>query len=69
LDNLETMLEGPDPFICRVKVDIAQPLIPRQSSFRNKDGQMESLPIEEMKPFLSDEEMNQIMLIERFKTK
>jgi acetolactate synthase-1/2/3 large subunit len=66
LENLETLIEGPEPLICRVKVDIAQPLIPRQSSFRNGSGQMESLPLEEMKPPLSDEEMEKIMLIKRY---
>jgi acetolactate synthase-1/2/3 large subunit len=67
MDNLETLIQGSEPFICKVKADIAQPLIPRQSSFRNKMGQMESLPIEEMKPFLPEEEMDKIMLIERYK--
>jgi len=67
LDNLETLIQGPEPLICKVKADIAQPLIPRQTSFRNKKGQMESLPIEELKPLLSDEEMERIMLVGRYR--
>ena len=67
LENIEALIDGPNPLICKVKADIAQPLIPRQSSFRNKEGQMESLPIEEMNPLLPDEEMERIMLIGRFK--
>jgi len=69
LDNLEVIIQGSQPLICKVKADIAQPLIPRQSSFRNKEGQMESLPIEEMRPFLPDDEMEKIMLIKRYERK
>jgi acetolactate synthase-1/2/3 large subunit len=69
MDNLEALIQEPQPLICKVKADIAPPLIPRQSSYRNKEGQMESLPIEEMRPFLSEEEMENIMLIGRYKEK
>jgi acetolactate synthase-1/2/3 large subunit len=67
LGGLSELLEGPGPLIGKVKVDIAQKLIPRQASYRNSQGQMESLPLEEMIPRLSDEEMEEIMLIPRFK--
>jgi acetolactate synthase-1/2/3 large subunit len=62
MDGLERLLSGNRPLICRVKVDIKQPLLPRQTSFRNANGQMESLPLEYMKPPVSDEEMENIMI-------
>jgi acetolactate synthase-1/2/3 large subunit len=67
VDELMDIISKPGPLVGRVKVDIAQPLIPRQSSYRNSDGQMESLPLEEMTPPLLDDEMNDIMLIPRIK--
>ena len=36
---------------------------PKQVSYMRKDGQMESLPLEYMNPALSDEEMEENMLI------
>ena len=66
LQNISGLIDGNGPLICKVKVDIAQKLIPRQTSYRNKNGQMESLPLEEMVPRLSDEEMEEIMLIPRW---
>jgi acetolactate synthase-1/2/3 large subunit len=60
--NLNYLISGKGPLVCRVNVDITQVLLPRQTSFRNAQGQMESLPLEYMKPAVSDEEMNKIML-------
>jgi acetolactate synthase-1/2/3 large subunit len=65
--DLESLIDAPGPLVCRVKVDIAQKLIPRQRSYRNAEGQMESLPIEEMTPPLRDEEMESVMIVPRFK--
>jgi acetolactate synthase-1/2/3 large subunit len=62
LRTLDSLLSGQKPLICRVNVSIAQTLLPRQTSFRNARGQMESLPLEYMKPPVSDEEMAEIMI-------
>ena len=60
--KLEHIISGDKPLVCRVNVNIAQPLLPRQTSYRNKDGQMESLPLEFMKPPVSEIEMERIMI-------
>jgi acetolactate synthase-1/2/3 large subunit len=62
LRKLGSILSGQGPLICRVNVDIAQALLPRQTSFRNARGQMESLPLEYMKPPVSEDEMAKIMM-------
>jgi acetolactate synthase-1/2/3 large subunit len=67
LVGLGALIAGDRPLVCRVTVDIAQKLIPRQRSYRNKAGRMESLPIEEMNPPLGEDEMNEAMLIGRYK--
>ncbi|MCL2182472.1 MAG: thiamine pyrophosphate-binding protein [Chitinispirillia bacterium] len=56
-------LFGDDPVICVVNVPIDLPVMPKQVSYKRKDGQMESLPLEYMRPPLSDEEFESNMLI------
>jgi acetolactate synthase-1/2/3 large subunit len=56
-------LEGNDPVICVVKVSINLHAVPKQVSYKRKDGQMESLPLEYMNPPLSEEELKSNMLI------
>jgi acetolactate synthase-1/2/3 large subunit len=56
-------LDGDDPVICVVNVSIDLQVTPKQISYKRKDGQMESLPLEYMRPPLSDEEFRNNMLI------
>jgi len=56
-------LDGNDPVICVVSVSIDLPILPKQMSYKRKDGQMESLPLEYMNPALSEEELKSNMLI------
>jgi acetolactate synthase I/II/III large subunit len=56
-------LSGNDPVICIVSVSIDLPVMPKQVSYKRKDGQMESLPLEYMTPLLSEEEIKSNMLI------
>ena len=56
-------LEGNDPVICVVNVSIDLLAIPKQVSYKRKDGQMESLPLEYMNPPLSEDELKSNMLI------
>jgi acetolactate synthase-1/2/3 large subunit len=56
-------LNGNDPVICIVSVPIDLPIAPKQVSYKRKDGQMESLPLEYMNPPLSEEELKSNMLI------
>jgi acetolactate synthase-1/2/3 large subunit len=57
------VLNGDDPVICIVNVPIDLPIAPKQVSYKRKDGQMESLPLEYMNPPLSEEELKFNMLI------
>ena len=50
------------PALCVVKADITQKVLPKQSNFMNKDGQMESRPLQDMTPLLDRDEMARIML-------
>ena len=56
-------LNGNDPVICVVSVSIDLPVTPKQVSYKRKDGQIESLPLEYMNPPLSEDELKANMLI------
>jgi acetolactate synthase-1/2/3 large subunit len=60
-------LEGDDSVICVVQSPIELTALPKQVSYKRKDGQMESLPLEYMNPPLSDEELQENMLISLYK--
>ena len=49
------------PALCEVNVSIVQPIQPRQASFKNEKGQMQSRPLEDMRPFLKKEEIDAII--------
>jgi acetolactate synthase-1/2/3 large subunit len=63
------VLAGDDPVICDVVVPITLTALPKQVSYKRKDGQMESLPLEYMNPPLSDEELQANMLIPQYEMK
>lgn len=54
------------PVIVEVMTPIGLTAMPKQVSYKRKDGQMESLPLEYMNPPLSDEELAENMLIPLF---
>ena len=49
------------PVLCDVNVSIRQLIQPRQASFKNEKGQMQSRPLEDMRPFLEKEEIESII--------
>lgn len=49
------------PVLCDVNVSIRQPIQPRQASYKNNRGQMQSRVLEDMKPFLDNEEIAAIL--------
>lgn len=49
------------PILCDVNVSIRQLIQPRQASFKNEKGQMQSRPLEDMRPFLEKEEIDSIL--------
>ena len=64
-ENLEQqvryVLEGNEPVVCVVKISVDQSIEPRQASYKKADGQMASRPLEDMRPLLSPEIINEIM--------
>ncbi len=51
------------PTLCEVMVDPDQPRAPKASSFRKKDGTLESRPLHDMAPFLPREEIEKNMTL------
>lgn len=66
-ERVAWVLEQEGPVICEVMVSIDQLVFPKQVSYKRKDGQMESLPLEYMNPPLPEEEFKKNMLIPLYK--
>lgn len=64
--KINEVLNLDGPVICILKVDPDQLIIPRQASYQKADGSMESKPLEDLKPFLSREELKENMLIDLY---
>lgn len=62
-EKVAEVLDYDGPVICEVFTPISLTAFPKQVSYKRSDGQMESLPLEYMNPMLSDEEMEENMLI------
>lgn len=58
---LRAVLDRPGPVVCEVIVKPDEPRAPRVSSIKKPDGSMESMPLENMWPFLSPEELAENM--------
>lgn len=56
-------LERSGPSLCEIFLDLNQPFAPRVSSKRLENGQIVTMPLEDMAPFLSREELQTNMLI------
>ena len=65
--KVKEVLEYEGPVICEVFVSINQAIIPRQVSYKRKDGQMESKPLEYLRPEIDEEEFNENMIIPLYK--
>lgn len=66
LDVIDEVLKMNDPVLCDVTIDSNQSFSPRITSKQLKDGRMVSSPLEDMYPFLSDEEFMSNMLVPRW---
>ena len=64
--KVKSVLEYNGPVICEVMTPIELTAFPKQVSYKRKDGQMESLPLEYMNPPLSDEEFKENMIIQLY---
>lgn len=56
-------LEGSNPSLCEIMIDLEQQFAPKQSSLRLENGQLVSKPLEDLAPFLSREEFKNNMII------
>jgi acetolactate synthase-1/2/3 large subunit len=66
-EKVQAALDYDGPVIAEVHTPIELTAKPKQVSYKRKDGQMESLPLEYMNPMLSDEEMHENMIISPYK--
>lgn len=64
---IEETLRKEGPAICEVFVDREQVFAPKSSAKRLEDGTLVSPPLEDLAPFLPDEEMDRNMIIPRIK--
>ena len=66
-DAVEKTLAIDGPAICEVFVSTDQNFEPKSSAKRLPDGTLVSPPLEDLSPFLSDEEMDEMMIIPRIR--
>lgn len=66
-EKVKMVLELDGPVICEVMTPIELVATPKQISYKRSDGQMESKPLEYMSPQLSEEEMEENMLIAMYR--
>ena len=64
-EKVEQTLAMEGPVFCEVFVTLDQNFEPKASSKKLPDGTMISAPLEDLYPFLPEEEMDKIMLIPR----
>ena len=57
------MLAFNGPVICEVPVSLDQPFEPGSAVKKHPDGSLSSPPLEDMKPFLPEEELKEQMFI------
>jgi acetolactate synthase-1/2/3 large subunit len=66
--TIELVLEKDGPVLCDVIMDPDQVFAPRSASKQLPDGRMVSSPLEDMYPFLNEEEFMSNMIIQRWKS-
>lgn len=64
-DVIAEALAYDGPTLTAVWVDPDQPIVPRQANYKTPEGQMASRPLEDMRPLLSAEEIEEIMSISK----
>jgi len=57
--------ETEGPAICEIMVTMTQQFLPKSAAKKLPDGSIVSPPLEDMAPYLSDDEMDKIMLVKR----
>lgn len=64
-EEMETFLSWEGPAICEIMVSTSQEFLPKSAAKRLPDGSLVSPPLEDLAPFLPEEEMKRVMLIPR----
>ncbi|SFG36396.1 thiamine pyrophosphate-binding protein [Oribacterium sp. WCC10] len=64
-DAFRRTLETKGPVICEIMVTMTQQFLPKSAARKLPDGSIISPPLEDMAPYLSDDEMDKIMLVKR----
>ena len=64
-EGIEKTLTQEGPVLCEVFVSLTQQFLPKSSAKRDKDGNLFSPPLQDMDPFLPDEEMEMLMLLKK----
>ena len=64
--GVKEVLAYDGPVICEVFTPISLTAVPKQVSYKRKDGQMESKPLEYMNPPLDEKEFEENMIIPLF---
>lgn len=62
---VEEALNYDGPCVVNVWVDPFQPIEPRQASYKTPEGQMASRPLEDMRPLLERDELDEIMSVSK----
>ena len=65
-EAIQKTLAAEGPILCEIFVDTDQNFEPKSGGKRLPDGSMVSPPLEELVPFLSDEELDENMIVPRF---
>lgn len=66
-DAFERTLAVSGPGICEIMVTLTQEFLPKSAAKKLPDGSLVSPPLEDLAPFLPDEEMDKVMLVKRVK--
>lgn len=64
-DAVAATLATDGPAICEIMVTLTQQFLPKSAAKRLPDGSIISPPLEDLAPYLPDEEMDRIMLVPR----
>ena len=65
LEKLGEVLNGDDPVICEVMISPEESTLPRSQSKVLPDGRMQSMPQEDLYPYLPREDFEEAMIIDR----
>ena len=64
-EGIEKTLSQDGPVLCEVFVSLTQQFLPKSSAKRDKEGNLFSPPLQDMDPFLPEEEMEMLMLLKK----